>query len=401
VTILNWHTPLATLQAKLNTLPPLLISGISDPARVAGEAIKARFELYGPVYDAVYSTPIDNAKASGDATFAAAITDWQTRTVAAFGRLDTAAKTIELAQKNANVAASLVQPYVATVDGARYVMTPALTTPLNTSEIPDPALTVSAGLTLTASATPVLRLTTKIPGRSGNNVHASVTTVAGSTTLLFESFSGLPAPPGPLVVPNVNGTLSVTTLDCVLFITPSVHDTIVGQVNLISPSTVTITVTLDGYTEIYAVPSVGAKIDVKQSLLLATAEWFTGAASMPDAIGSTAFSGGVGGSIAAVKTRLSRATKLPACDDDTRAIVAAYPTTLDQLAASKPTYPVTPDSFAYAKKPMATIFNGIDAAEGVVTGLPAGTQAQYVSVYDLEQQLNAAIASATDFEAVT
>lgn len=363
----DWTTSRDDLVAALPSDP-------LHPLRVLGYEIKTRLEATGAVYDAIWSTEINNAKTIADAEYALDVSDNAALIESMAGYVDNACKVVEADQEAAQSGPS---QYVGLSGKEAYSLASAVAVPWDGSG----SATATAQLVLQDGATDVLTLVAKDAGAWGNTVEASVEVNAGGTTTVWTTGSG------------VAGTYSVSTavagtiIEYDLDATPKVT-----ALRKIVPATTYLLVRRGDYSERYQLRAGKPLEDLKSSLLLASAEW-SDAATEPDALGWTALAGGAGGSVDAIKTRAARAAKLSlgiARKSTIEALVAG----LDRLLSATVPYPSDATAFPYAGRAVATEFEDAGTtylAAGTNKGLNAALRPRQLSALQIEQRLLAII----------
>lgn len=365
---IDWNSAKVLLHA-------VLPAGDENPIRQRGLALELRLELVGQVYDAVWSSEISTAKDTAEALYSSAVSDREDLLESLAGTVDHAAQVVEALQ----VAAQSGPAQYRGLQGKEaYPLAPSVDTPWDGSG----DASATAQLVLLDGATPVMTLVAKDAGTWGNTVEASVEVNAGGTTTVWATGSGAA---GTFPVSTaVAGTVFEYDLDA----TPKVT-----ALRKVTPTTVFLLVRRGSYSERYQLFQGRAVDGLRDSLLLASAEWATAGSALPDALGWTALSGGAGGALGAVKARVARAAKLSQ-GEAYKATLDAFAEDLGGVIDSTAEYPSSTSVFAYAEKPVATEFEDAGTTylvAGTNKGLQASMLPRQLSVRQLEARIAAII----------
>lgn len=361
---IDWNSAKASLHA-------VLPAGDENPIRQRGLALELRLELVGQVYDAVWSSEISTAKDTAEALYSSAVSDREDLLESLAGTVDHAAQVVETLQ----VAAQSGPAQYRGLQGKEaYPLAPSVDTPWDGSG----DASATAQLVLLDGATPVMTLVAKDAGVWGNTVEASVEVNAGGTTTVWTSGSG--AAGTFLVSTAVAGTVFEYDLDA----TPKLT-----ALRKVTPTTVFLLVRRGSYSERYQLFQGRAVDGLRDSLLLASAEWVAAGSALPDALAWTALSGGAGGALDAVKIRAARAAKLSQ-GARFKATLEAFVADLNGVIDSSVAYPSSANVFAYTGKPVATEFEDAGTTylvAGANKGLDPKMKPRQLSVRQLESRV--------------
>lgn len=352
-------------------LDAVLPAGDTHPVRVRGLALEARLDALGAIYDAVFTGDASTAKDSADAEYSSDAADRVALLQSLAGIVDHAAQVVEALQ----IAAQSGPFRYRGLSGKNaYTLAPDVSIPWDGTG----GASATAQLELLDGVTPVLVLVAKDAGTWGNTVEASVSVTPGGTTTVWSTGSGAAGTFG--VATATAGTVVEYDLDA----TPKVT-----ALRKVAPETVHLLVRRGDYSERYELRQGQAVTGLRESLLLASAEWASPTSTLPDALTWTALAGGSGGAIDAAKARAALAQKLAegaAYKDTLKALVSD----LDSIVSSTVPYPSGTDVFVYTGKPVATEFEDAGTTYlvvGVNKGLPASMLPRELSVLQLETRL--------------
>ena len=357
-------------------LHAVLPAGDDNPIRTRGLTLEARLQQTGEIYDAAWTTGVSAAKDAAEAEYSAGVSDLTDLLESLAGTVDHAARVVEALQ-----AASQSGPmqYRGLQGKEAYGLAPDVSVPWDGTG----DASATAQLTLLDGATPVMALVAKDAGTWGNTVEVSVEVNAGGTTTVWTTGSGAA---GTFPVSTaVAGTVFEYDLDA----TPKVT-----ALRKVTPSTVFLLVRRGDYSERYQLFQGRAVDGLRDSLLLASAEWVASGSTLPDALAWTALSGGAGGALAAVKARSARAGKLSQ-GVALKATLDAFVEDLDGVIDSSVTYPSSANVFVYAGKPVATEFDDAGTTylvAGTNKGIAASLKPRQLSVKQLEARINSILA---------
>lgn len=310
---------------------------------VAALAAQIDGPLYalGTVYTHVWSGAIDTAKAATP-TVASRVSTWSTTTKQLHDACDAAGRFAESLQVTANTGKDPL-PNRYTLDGGPVPLVPTA----KVTFIGDDTAAVRAGATFSS----VLRLEAKHTGNAGNAISA---TIANSTR----------TSPDP--------TTGVVYLK--------------------------LTVSLGGLTETFDDLAVGSS--PTGSALLQSTTWY---AQTRPSNGTATFSGGVGGALADLTTRMQRAERLPAAASYT-ATLATMRAALAAAWAAKPTTRGEVPENAYTIGGVSVLADGTVVANGNPTSPRPNTgvtgAARPLSIMQLEDELTVLIARAEALKAL-
>lgn len=181
-----WTTTRDTLVAALASITPDTL-----PQRLTGDAILARLNAAGAVYDAANTVSVRALMDAEAADYDAALTAWASSTGTAYALADRHARYIESLQVAAQTGRQL-DPRVATLaDGTRYVLAPLLALPFAApwDVDGDSGQTGAALVFVDGGAVPVLRVTARAPGmggRAGNSIEAGVSAAGDGQATHFK-----------------------------------------------------------------------------------------------------------------------------------------------------------------------------------------------------------------------
>ena len=189
---IDWLTTRDSLSAALAFVTPS-----TDPRRLVGDAVLARLNASGSVYDSANTIATRALMDAEEADQATAFSTWASLTLTAHNRADRHARYAESLAVTAQTG-RLLDPRIAVLsDGTRYVLAPLLALPVGAPYDDDGTGTgngvdqpVSATLTLsTSTPSPVVRITAKSPswgGKAGNLIEASVSAASDGVSTHFK-----------------------------------------------------------------------------------------------------------------------------------------------------------------------------------------------------------------------